>query len=274
MHDWAEQLAPGQRILDVGSGAGSLRAYAVRCAVVSLDEDAGAFSHAAPVAAGDYRVYGKAERMPFGDGSFDLVMCHHVLEHIPDVEATLREIRRVLKPGGRFYAASPHGYGLCDGVYRYVFAGGGHVNRYRRAELVELVERSLGLRLARWQKLYSSFGYLWGLPDLARTPGLARRTARLARLPRWFIRAAQWALYVASRMADRLFGSDVSVYGWALYFEDSPGPAREEPGYLNVCLRCGTGHPAATIARMPRRRFQCGNCFRPNPFFYPFRGAG
>jgi SAM-dependent methyltransferase len=272
MHDWASELGPGQRILDVGSGTGSLRAYAVECAVVSLDEDTQAFKYAAPD--GTLRVNGAAERMPFADASFDLVICHHVLEHIPDVEGTLREIRRVLKPGGRFYAASPNGYGVCDGVYRWVFAGGGHVHRYRRADLVGMVERALGLPLSRWQKLYSSFGYLWGLPELAGTPGLAPRTARLSRLPRWLIRGVQWALYVGTRAADRAFGSDLAVYGWALYFENTAAPSREQPGYVNVCLRCGTGHPAGEAARMPWRRFQCRNCFRPNPYFKPFRNAG
>ena len=43
-----------------------------------------------------------AESLPYGDGEFDLVVGHAVLHHIPDVELTLREVLRVLKPGGRF----------------------------------------------------------------------------------------------------------------------------------------------------------------------------
>jgi SAM-dependent methyltransferase len=41
-----------------------------------------------------------AERLPFGDRSFDLVLGHAVLHHIPDLPAALRECARVLQPGG------------------------------------------------------------------------------------------------------------------------------------------------------------------------------
>jgi ubiquinone/menaquinone biosynthesis C-methylase UbiE len=49
-----------------------------------------------------------AERIPYDDNSFDLVVGHAVLHHIPDLPAAFREIRRVLKPGGRFvFAGEP-----------------------------------------------------------------------------------------------------------------------------------------------------------------------
>ena len=44
-----------------------------------------------------------ATRLTFDDASFDLVMSFEVLEHIPDYLAALREVRRILRPGGRFY---------------------------------------------------------------------------------------------------------------------------------------------------------------------------
>jgi ubiquinone/menaquinone biosynthesis C-methylase UbiE len=49
-----------------------------------------------------------AERIPYDDDTFDLVVGHAVLHHIPDVELSLREVVRVLKPGGRFiFAGEP-----------------------------------------------------------------------------------------------------------------------------------------------------------------------
>jgi ubiquinone/menaquinone biosynthesis C-methylase UbiE len=53
-----------------------------------------------------------AETIPYGDATFDLVVGHAVLHHIPDVERALRETLRVLKPGGRFvFAGEPTRYG-------------------------------------------------------------------------------------------------------------------------------------------------------------------
>ncbi|HSV67473.1 MAG TPA: class I SAM-dependent methyltransferase [Mycobacteriales bacterium] len=53
-----------------------------------------------------------AESIPYGDGEFDLVVGHAVLHHIPDVALALREVLRVLRPGGRFvFAGEPTRYG-------------------------------------------------------------------------------------------------------------------------------------------------------------------
>jgi ubiquinone/menaquinone biosynthesis C-methylase UbiE len=53
-----------------------------------------------------------AESIPYDDDTFDLVVGHAVLHHIPDVELALREVLRVLRPGGRFvFAGEPTKYG-------------------------------------------------------------------------------------------------------------------------------------------------------------------
>lgn len=46
-------------------------------------------------------------RIPRPDGVFDLVLCNHVLEHVPDDGAAMRELRRVLAPGGRLLMQHP-----------------------------------------------------------------------------------------------------------------------------------------------------------------------
>ncbi len=269
MYDWIEQLTPGQRVLDLASGPGSFPASHFPCCVVALDEDVDAFRTAG--ATGFRRVFGKSASLPFASAVFDLVICHHALEHIAEVEETLAEVARILKPGGRLYVAVPDGHSLCDGIYRLLFEGGGHVNRFRRAELVAMVERAVGARLVRWQKLYSSFVYLRRLQALlaAPPPDLARRLRRMKRAP---LGAAQWSVYIASRVLDRCFGAGLGVYGWALYFERAAAPPAvvEDPAYINVCLYCGAGTEAAGVRRKFGVAYICGSCSRVNPYFPPF----
>jgi ubiquinone/menaquinone biosynthesis C-methylase UbiE len=63
-----------------------------------------------------------AQSIPFDDGSFDGVIANHMLYHVPDLNKGLSELRRVLKPGGRFYASTigwSHMQGLRDLVCEF-----------------------------------------------------------------------------------------------------------------------------------------------------------
>ena len=75
---------------------------------------------------GEFRV-ADAERLDFADGSFDLVYTHGVLHHTPDIEAAVREIHRVLKPGGRamvmLYHRGSYNYRVGIRVLRRAGAG-------------------------------------------------------------------------------------------------------------------------------------------------------
>lgn len=52
-------------------------------------------------------VAGDSEFLPFADGSFDAVLCLNALHHVPDTTLVLREVHRILKPGGRFLFSEP-----------------------------------------------------------------------------------------------------------------------------------------------------------------------
>ena len=129
------------RILDVGSGVGvNARLLARFGDVVLVDESPEALSRARagsalPCCRGD------AVRLPFRDGAFDLACALDVLEHLEDDEGALRELARVIAPGGRLLIMVPAFdflWGPQDDVSH-------HVRRYRRAEIVERV-RAAGFR--------------------------------------------------------------------------------------------------------------------------------
>jgi ubiquinone/menaquinone biosynthesis C-methylase UbiE len=102
-------LQPGMRLLDVGCGPGSItRGLAERLApgqVVGLDLSAQTLAAAREDAAArglanlQYE-QGSVYELPFPDGSFDVVFAHQVLQHLREPGAALRQMRRVLRPGG------------------------------------------------------------------------------------------------------------------------------------------------------------------------------
>lgn len=72
------------------------------------------------------------QRLPFADASFDRVIAVHVLEHLPDLPATLREIRRVLKKDGVFSIVIPCEGGLAYSVCRKISAQRIFEKRYKQ----------------------------------------------------------------------------------------------------------------------------------------------
>jgi SAM-dependent methyltransferase len=269
IYDWIAQLKSDQWVLDVGAGAGSFPGAEFSCAWLALDDDPAAFTTTVRYS----RVTGRSHQLPVRDGSIDLVICHHSLEHLAPLDETLAEMARVLRPGGRCFISVPNGYGFCDAVYRLVYLGGGHVNRFRKDEVIRLVEQHLNFRLVGWQKLYSSFVYLHKLMEFLASPapGLPRRHKWIARFPQGSVGLVQRALYVGTRVLDRWIRTDLSVYGWAFFFE-APGAeaAVEQPAFVNVCLYCGTGQPAASAPRTGWLSCRCQNCGRTYPYFHPF----
>ena len=104
-------VGPDQRVLDVATGTGMVAAELIRrtgCRVVGLDQSdemlAGARARLArePALAGRLElIRGEAERLPFPDGAFDALTFTYLLRYVDDRAATMRELARVVAPGGR-----------------------------------------------------------------------------------------------------------------------------------------------------------------------------
>lgn len=95
----AREAGSGYRVLDVGCGVKPYYPYfAAAAEYVGVD--------VVPNPAAE--LLGPVEALPVADGSFDLVLCTQVLEHCDDPAQAVRELRRVLAPGGRVLA-STHG---------------------------------------------------------------------------------------------------------------------------------------------------------------------
>ncbi len=151
-------------MLDVGCGVGTflrrLQEVGVG-AVAGIDVDRRSLLRAVEVAPAV--ALAVAERLPFRDGSFDVVLMHEVLEHVRDDAAALREACRVLAPGGhlvlfcpnRFFPFETHGVFLGR---RYVFGN---------VPLVNYLPDPLRGRLVPHARAYTAAGLrrLWqGLP--------------------------------------------------------------------------------------------------------------
>ncbi|HHU09886.1 MAG TPA: class I SAM-dependent methyltransferase [Intrasporangiaceae bacterium] len=120
---------PGGQVLDVGSADGPsaawFRARAARGTALDID----------PRGLGGDGVCGSATALPFAAASFDAVAAFDVIEHCDPESLALREIHRVLRPGGVLVASVP--------AYQWAWTdfdvANGHYRRYTRARLVDAV---------------------------------------------------------------------------------------------------------------------------------------
>lgn len=108
----AKQLQPGTRVLNIGVGNGALERLALAQAVEiwSLDPSEAAIERLSQTLGRNEKAQvGYCQKMPFPDGRFDTVVMSEVLEHLEEntFNATLNEVHRVLRIGGRLLGTVP-----------------------------------------------------------------------------------------------------------------------------------------------------------------------
>lgn len=199
------KLAPGSKILDVGCGTGHLAAELARRGFDTWGTDlsAGMVDYARQHYNPDRFQVADIERIPFPDNYFDGIVCLGVMEYLGSDEPALREMRRVLKPGGHAVITTPSSicpfFYMDRGLIRFRFAvrpltgairrmfGGKQRpaqpfprvqhRRYRRGNWVKLL-RSQGLELEDW--VCHSWGW-YGLERFFPQGAFCRASDRFAR---------------------------------------------------------------------------------------------
>lgn len=163
LHELIEAAPPGARVLDAGCGPGSFR-YAERpdLSVVGFDVK---FPPGPPPRVAWASVFrGDLARLPLRAESFDLTVCHYVLEHVTELEPSCDELARVTKRGGLLYLSVPRAASFDDRLYRFagVFA------KYVLLKLKKRLEHQQRFDLGRLIDLFLARGLV--LEACARVP--------------------------------------------------------------------------------------------------------
>ncbi len=126
-----ERHATGRRTLDVGAQNGPYAAHFPHRVALDVQRGRGV------------QIIGDAQALGIGDGSFEVVLCTEVLEHLPEPQRAIDEMFRVLSPGGLLLLTTRFVFPIHDAPHDYFrFTKYGLRHLLRRFEIVELEEET------------------------------------------------------------------------------------------------------------------------------------
>jgi ubiquinone/menaquinone biosynthesis C-methylase UbiE len=195
---WIDEMVPGRSVLEIGCGVGldahRMAARGLKVTAVDLTDVAVATARqrferedlGAQFLAAD------ATRLPFPDNSFDYVYSFGVLHHAQDTAATIREVHRVLKPGGEARIMLYHRHSLNELAHRIL-----RVPFEERGELCPVVRRFTRTEV---RELFAAFASVEQHLDFVYGEGYGR-VFRLT--PRWLYdslsRVVGWHIMIRAR---------------------------------------------------------------------------
>jgi SAM-dependent methyltransferase len=266
-----EAAPAGARVLDAGCGPGSWP-YALRPDLDITGFDV-KFPPGPPAPRPGLRVFrGDLARLPLRSGSFDLTICHYVLEHVRELEPCCDELARVTRDGGTLYLAVPRAAAFDDRLYRFAgyFAKYAlmkfrkRVEHQQRFDLAGVLDRFGRRGFALTAHAFVPAGFSWmndartkalqgpftdGLAALHRAAGID--LARDANFVLTFLKTGVPAPGAEPR---RMRGAGVALAG--------------RRRVTHVCRDCGE-HAVIDAVRPWPGRWTCPWCGAPNPFGRP-----
>jgi SAM-dependent methyltransferase len=177
----AKHVPSSGRILDIGSGTAPVSPDMARTVVADLSEEAMRNVEC------ESREVTSITAMLFEPATFDIILCSEVLEHVPEDDKAVSELRRVLKPGGVLVATVPYQKRYWAEDDEYV----AHVRRYdpgeleqklRHAGFQEITTYKLAGTIDRWLTRRSLKAY--------------QKSGAVMKFPPWLLRMANTALFL------------------------------------------------------------------------------
>jgi SAM-dependent methyltransferase len=223
-------LTSGDKILDLGCGFGRHAFEAARRGANVVALDAGrdevegvAATFAAMVEAGELSteilhvaaVQGDALAIPFPDGTFDRVICSEVLEHIPNDVGAMRELARVLRPGGTMAITVPRfgpeliNWALSDAYHN---VPGGHIRIFRKSQIQKRLT-SVGMQVTSHHYAHGLHSPYWWLKCLVGTKNDQNWFVRqYHKLLVWDIMKAPRTTRYMEKVLAPLMGKSIIIY--------------------------------------------------------------
>lgn len=159
--DFAQSIEPGQRVLDAGAGQCRYRLHFAHTDYYGVDFGGGEGQW-------DYSrldALARLEQLPFPDATFDYVVFTQVLEHVAEPLEILKELFRVLKPGGTMLMTAPLGFGehqIPYDFFRYTRYGLRHLLDKVGFKTIDLQPRG---GYFRYMAVMSMWFYIYFFPE-------------------------------------------------------------------------------------------------------------